>query len=498
MSAFDDVVRAAALGTGNRPLSASALPSGIAEAIGQAQGAELVLRAAGAYATVQRAVLASPDAGCVELPPASQTPMVGPELADLLRRMVADGQHPAVVRRALEHVASRSRTLPAPLLHAVAGHMPVGERCVVDLLDERQRAVFAHIGGWEGSIRQAEVRLAPLDPAMWEQGDGDQRVAYIERLRLTDPAAARRLLADDAWLKMPARHRRRILAALRAGLEAADEDLLEARLDDRAHSVREQAAALLGLLPDSAFVARAQALAVEHLSVTKRGWRRPRIELRPPELTEELIRDQYRDRPPGRSMELHLVRDMVSRVPTWRWADLIGISAVALAKAPVHCGEETVSLFDDIVRAALHWRDRALANALIDSHRRDFPHEIITLLDPPHQAILLRRRAAESGWAGVLHHRRALPAELPAAMSVLLAKILAGTWQRHSRQGLDYLVSDSVDLLSGRCADEAVGEVLAILESARDPLASDTMVDTIITSLELRRELLEIITRETP
>ena len=71
MSAFDDVVRAAALGTGNRPLSASALPSGIAEAIGQAQGAELVLRAAGAYATVQRAVLASPDAGCVELPPAS-------------------------------------------------------------------------------------------------------------------------------------------------------------------------------------------------------------------------------------------------------------------------------------------------------------------------------------------------------------------------------------------------------------------------------------------
>ena len=98
----------------------------------------------------------------------------------------------------------------------------------------------------------------------------------------------------------------------------------------------------------------------------------------------------------------------------------------------------------------------------------------------------------------MLHHRRALPAELPAAMSVLLAKILAGTWQRYSRQGLDYLVSDSVDLLSGRCADEAVGEVLAILESARDPLASDTMVDTIITSLELRRELLEIITRETP
>ncbi len=65
---------------------------------------------------------------------------------------------------------------------------------------------------------------------------------------------ARALVAD--WKTEKAEHRRRLLEALSGNLGPADEDFLEAVLDERAASVRAVAASLLQQLPGSALLAR--------------------------------------------------------------------------------------------------------------------------------------------------------------------------------------------------------------------------------------------------
>ena len=88
MSGFDDVVRAAALGARNRPLTEASLSAPVAAVLSGADGAERVLEAAAAHAAAARTAIPAAPATALNLP-ARPAPVIDPGLADILTRIMA-------------------------------------------------------------------------------------------------------------------------------------------------------------------------------------------------------------------------------------------------------------------------------------------------------------------------------------------------------------------------------------------------------------------------
>ena len=489
MSGFDDVVRAAALGARNRPLTEASLSAPVAAVLSGADGAERVLEAAAAHAAAARTAIPVAPATALNLP-ARPAPVIDPGLADILTRIMAlDHPQDEFIVRVLRLVRRRGLRLPPPLLNRVASALSGDDRDeVVAVMDERDRAVFALDERWAARIRRFAQRDAPPDPARWEEGDAQERADYLARLRRTDPDAARALLADGAWLKARAPEREQILNALAIGLGPADEQILEERLDDRAEAVRGRAAELLNRLPSSALIARAEALAERHVVVTRRALRAPVVELHGIEMTDALARDRYPAKAHRTSASLARLEEVIARIPTWRWPDLVGISAAELARARVRCDGQKADLIAPLVRAAVAWRDGELAAALADLGPSPAPAGLFGLLDEPRREALLHRLITAKRYSAVVTCTLSWPSELTAEQSRVFARSLIAVTRPGS------YISDSRwwGVLPARCAPDALDEVLAILRGAPPDTLSDLRAQTVITALELRRELLEL------
>ena len=493
MSGFDDVVRAAALGARNRPLAAASLSAPVAAALSGADGAERVLEAAAAHAAAARTAIPAAPATALNLP-ARPTPVIDSGPADVLTRIMAlDHRQDELIVRVLRLVRRRGLRLPPPLLNRVASALSGDDRDeVVAVMDERDRAVFALDERWAARIRRFAQRNAPPDPARWEDGDAQERADHLARLRRTDPDAARALLADGAWLKARAPEREQILNALAIGLGPADEQILEERLDDRAEGVRRVSADLLCRLPSSAFIGRAEALARTHVVVTRRLLRAPRVELLPVVPTDELTRDQY-------TAEGHLASaalDVVSRVPIHRWRSLIGLSATELLEADVRYEGRPADLSEALTRAALRWEDARLARALVDRTTPPGSVRLLGLFDTSHLDAYIDRLVTAGRHLDVAATCEAWPLTLSPRHSLLAAHcivaVAASTRTEASRSALSALSA----VLPGRCAPEAVDQVLVTLETApAEALEADEVRSTIV-ALELRRELLELTDQE--
>ncbi|MEO0768485.1 MAG: DUF5691 domain-containing protein [Cyanobacteria bacterium J06649_4] len=84
----------------------------------------------------------------------------------------------------------------------------------------------------------------------WEHGEKRDRLIAIRQWRRADPEAAREAIAQT-WSGETWRDREALLTILETHLSLSDEPFLEAALSDRAQGVRQQAARLLSLLPQS-------------------------------------------------------------------------------------------------------------------------------------------------------------------------------------------------------------------------------------------------------
>lgn len=499
MSGLRDVVRSAALGARNRPLAPAGLPGPVAASLRAASGPELVLEAAAAYALAQRSTIPSAPVTALELPAASSAPVIPDDLSDLLSRMLTLSGQDELVTRTLRLIRRRGLRLPPILLTRVASRFAGEDRTlVVDLMDARARTIFAMDRRWADIIGEVESAAAPPDPARWETGTSRERAAHLARVRAHDPAAGRALLADGAWLETRAAERERILAALATGLGPQDEKLLEARLDDRAESVRRTAAGLLRRLPSSALVRRTEALARTHVVVTKRFLRAPRVELLPVALTDELARDQYPARAHRASAALTRALEMVARVPTSRWHRLVGLSAIELLEAEVRCEGQRTDLSEALTRAALQWEDGKLASALVDRAPTATATRLVALLDTPDRDAFIDRLVAAGQCLRAAATCEAWPLTLSPKHSGLIARCIveaAGSSRGASERSL---LTSLGGLLPGRCAPEAVEDALAILEAAPAEALQTSDMRTIMTALELRRELLGMTNQETP
>jgi hypothetical protein len=247
---WDELVAAALIGTDRRPVG-PAVPPGAPDALGAAlagRGAEERLLASAAAWTVARRAGARAGAR-VDVTPAEadSRPMCSAAAGARLRALLEE-QDRLLVTQWLELAAERGLRPPPEL--------------VPDLLDHEHSRLVGELAGplglWlaEREPRWAFVRGGADDiEAVWAGGGREERRALLERLRRTDPAAGRELLAstfaEETW-----EDREAFLDLMAIGLSGDDEPFLEAALDDPRKRVRLEAAGRLAALPRSRYAAR--------------------------------------------------------------------------------------------------------------------------------------------------------------------------------------------------------------------------------------------------
>lgn len=175
-----------------------------------------------------------------------------------------------------------------------------------------------------------------VDPEVWRTGSRRERHAYLTGERARDPQAGRALLAAD-WAQLPADERAALIAVLAHGLSAADEEFLDAALDDRAAAVRAVARRLLTVLPGSRFGQRAMERAAAVLRLERHGLRRGLAVSRPGDPDLAAVRDGIDPRLPSPSIGAGawLLTQLIAAVPLDGWSALFGLPPGELVALPV-------------------------------------------------------------------------------------------------------------------------------------------------------------------
>ena len=500
MSDLSPLAQTAVIGTSTRPFSPGTLPSAVTSALpphrrgtegaGDAkdtsEGTEALLDAAAAYGAVHRATIpaipssAARDTGWA----ASSRPLAPEGLRPILEQILLSRPQEHLLATALGMVAECGWRLPAPLLMRVLNETAYRHEdrdAVLAVIDERAAAVLRDHPVWG-------KRVEPLvslpggdsgDDSVWRLGTTAQRLAYFRRLRAQDPAAARTLMVAS-WKEEKAEARRGIVEALATNLSEADLPLLEMALTDRSGGVRQAAAQVLLLLPGSGLVQRAEALAASHMSVTKRFLRTTRVDCRPIEVTDEVLRDEYGERGTGDPSRVDvgppsarrtaagyppaLLEEVVGRVPIDRWPALIGLSAGQLLEAEVTFEGKPLDL-----SSALFTADRRGSGALIEACTAD-----------------AFKRGDLDRFTDM---RRFWPRPYSAEHSRRMVSFLRSALGSHRPEDIGYWTSQETTRLPVSCHATVLPEALALMEEVSRPDSAPAFVTDAVEGLRLRLRL---------
>ncbi len=265
------------------------------------------------------------------------------------------------------------------------------------------RWVTAGVGELSGSDHDALVR-------QWEQGTISERCHAIATLRRSDPAAARQWLEAGIDNEKPD-HRARLLSTLEIGLEADDEPLLEARLDDRSEQVRRVAAGMLARLTESALAQRMRQRAEAMLAAEPSGDKRKKIKLvcAPPEKIDKTWeRDGVPSKAPaGRGKRAVWTETVLSAVAPSSWSRRFEAEPAVLIDA---------MLDDDFAQPVLvGWTQAAAAFAAVEP---DSASWLRPLWD--HWLAVEKRTRGEKGQRAAPEHLQTLLKSMPDAEAALL------------------------------------------------------------------------------
>lgn len=500
MSDLSPLAQTAVIGTSTRPFSPGTLPSAVTSALpprrrgaegagdteDTSEGTDALLDAAAAYGAVHRATIpaipssAARDTGWA----ASSRPLAPEGLRPILEQILLSRPQEHLLATALGMVAECGWRLPAPLLMRVLNETAYRHEdrdAVLAVVDERAAAVLRDHPVWG-------KRVEPLvslpggdsgDDSVWRLGTTAQRLAYFRRLRAQAPAAARTLMVAS-WKKEKAEAREGIVEALATGLGEADLPLLEMAITDRSGGVRQTAAQVLLLLPGSGLVQRAEALAASHMSVTKRFLRTTRVDCRPIEVTDEVLRDEYGERGTGDPSRVDvgppsarrtaagyppaLLEEVVGRVPIDRWPALIGLSAGQLLEAEVTFEGEPLDL-----SSALFTADRRGSGALIEACTAD-----------------AFKRGDLDRFTDM---RRFWPRPYSAEHSRRMVSFLRSALGSHRPEDIGYWTSQETTRLPVSCHATVLPEALALMEEVSRPDSAPAFVTDAVEGLRLRLRL---------
>ena len=500
MSDLSPLAQTAVIGTSTRPFYPGTLPSAVTSALpprrkgaegagdteDTSEGTDALLDAAAAYGAVHRATIptipssAARDTGWA----ASSRPLAPEGLRPILEQILLSRPQEHLLATALGMVAECGWRLPAPLLMRVLNETAYRHEdrdAVLAVVDERAAAVLRDHPVW-GKRVEPLVSLPGGDSggdSVWRLGTTAQRLAYFRRLRAQAPAAARTLMVAS-WKKEKAEAREGIVEALATGLGEADLPLLEMAITDRSGGVRQAAAQVLLHLPESGLVQRAEALATSHMSVTKRFLRTTRVDCRPIEVTDEVLRDEYGERGTGDPSRVDvgppsarrtaagyppaLLEEVVGRVPIDRWPALIGLSAGQLLEAEVTFEGEPLDL-----SSALFTADRRGSGALIEACTAD-----------------AFKRGDLDRFTDM---RRFWPRPYSAEHSRRMVSFLRSALGSHRPEDIGYWTSQETTRLPVSCHATVLPEALALMEEVSRPDSAPAFVTDAVEGLRLRLRL---------
>jgi hypothetical protein len=366
---YPDLVATATVGVARRPVQVTELAGPAAEHAGvldREDPAIAVLDAAALLVTARRAGV-RPATGLVCPAPAGRdtAPELPARAAEVLATAgVADLD---LLADLLAAAAASGYLAPAPMLPALldaAAKYPAVREAVAGVLGARGRWLAGHRADWRKAI-DAVAPAVPGDPEVWQTGSRGDRHAYLAMVRDRDPAAARELLAAS-WPEETGADRADLLAILRHGLGAADEEFLERALDDRKAAVRTGARALLALLPGSAFSRRAAERALPLLLVERSGLRHRLAATLPGGADGAALRDGISSTPPTAEIGARawLLTQLVAAAPLTGWVARFGLDPQRLVSLPVS-GDLAVEVHAGWRLAAVRQASPAWARALL-------------------------------------------------------------------------------------------------------------------------------------
>jgi hypothetical protein len=283
--------------------------------------------------------------------------------------------------------------------------------------------------------------------AVWEQGSLAERVELLRRLRATEPARARELLAG-ALARERVDQRAACLATLAIGLSPADEPLLEAALDDRSPPVREVAASVLAHLPASAWSERMAARARAMVEVeARRGQARLDVRLVAP-VPADWARDGINAAAPaGISLGAHVLHQVLAGTPLATWS-AVGRPVDLVVLASEHELRDVV--LSGWAEAADRQRDREWARLLVGEI--DTPGLVSALTADDLTAVAIRRATAD---------------ELLTPMTLAALGVLPPPWPAEVRRRVGMaLMTLFVDRRAGRHQAPLLNRLVRVLDPA--------------------------------
>ncbi len=337
------LVDAAVMGTGR----AAQLPGAALEAIVLDAGDDqaMLLHSAAVVSRARRAGYRPPEAGQSTAPAPAEDdhrPEVCPAAERRLADLLGAGDHNLIAEwlrclAALDRAKRPPDALVPALLTAAAGR-PVLRASLLPV-------------------------LGPL--AGWLAGFNGEWAALLGKLRSSDPAAGRELVAAT-WDVDSYRDRAAFLAILAVGLSPDDEPTAERALADRRAEVRRAAADLLARLPGSRYSQRAAARAAAAVRIERQGLRQRLVLRIPDRVTPQMQADGVDGSPPRRTgASAWLLRQMVAAAPATFWAGHTGLEPGELL-ALADRSEWTEPLRAGWTAAAVRDADRAWLLALLD------------------------------------------------------------------------------------------------------------------------------------
>lgn len=387
--AWPELVATALLGTSRRPRQAWPAPGigvrsgGSAEeqlldAAALAQAARLAGRCAESGAPAEPAApdrLAAPGDRAVQLLELilTQTP-AGPAL------------RPALLQLWCETAVAAGRRLPHHLLPTIfkLSSTPVDAATLLALqgaMDERGRWLATQFP--QVRLRAEESSEPTLDPAVWPTIPTAQRVVLLTELRRHDPTAGRELLLST-WASEPARDRASLLAALAESVSLADEEFLESVLDDRAPSVRVEAARLLDQLPQSRRAAR-MADRLRPL-ISRVGLLKKQLKVDAPAEPDASAQRDGITTPKHSAVEYHWLTQLIAASPLTIWEEFGGPAALReISQGAVESG---------LIEATMNQRDQAWARVLMKRHPQI---RLLEILDPDERSNWIEAMLSSGG-----------------------------------------------------------------------------------------------------
>ena len=419
MTAWEQVVRSAMLGTDREPLSPDDLPEPVrARLTDPADPTRLLLDAAALLAGQRRAGI-RPVAGIERPSPAAPDPrpIVSPAAARRLARLL-DGERAALLPEWLALAAKHGLRVPPehlPALVTVAAGRTALRPAVAAAAGPRGPWLAGREPDWAFLKDTADTDTEDV----WRYGRTVARWAWLDRTRHTDPDAARAALAET-WASEPADARAMFVEALAVGLGPADEEFLESALDDRAQEVRRIAAALLVRLPGSRL---GQRMADRLARLVRRDESAWIIEL-PDGCDSAMRRDGIALAPTvGIGPRAWWFRQIVAGTPLSWWET----EPAEVLRLPAKGPGGTETLHTALAAAAADQRNPDWATALLAT--ADLPAadaaELVAVLPTDRWAAAVSILAAANGLASLVGLVLALPAPWPANLGDLLLDRLA-------------------------------------------------------------------------